>query len=66
MLGVHRINSSSFCVGMLRGVDNRVLDPELLDTINDDACPDFTKSFDEGKGTYIVDGDILKDFGKGA
>jgi hypothetical protein len=45
---------------MLRGVNNRVLDPELLDTIDDDACPDFAKSFDEGKGTYVVDGDVLK------
>jgi hypothetical protein len=51
---------------MLRGVNDRVLDPELLDTIDYDACPDFAKSFDESERADVIDGDVLEDLGERA
>ena len=47
-------------------MNDRVLYPELLDAIDNDASPDFAKGFDESKGAYIIDGDVLQDFREGA
>jgi len=59
------INPSRFGVGMLRRMNNGVLDPELFDAIDDDACPDFTESLNEGEWPYVINGDVFKNFGKG-
>jgi hypothetical protein len=47
-------------------MDDGVLDPELFDAIDDDACPDLAKGLNKGEGTYVVDGDVLKNFGERA
>ena len=62
MLWMYRVDPPGFSVCMLRGVNDRVFNPELLDPIDDDASPYFAKSFNEGEGTNVVDGDVLKYF----
>ena len=57
---MNRVNPSCFGVSMLRGMNNGVLDPELFDAIDNDTYPDFTKGFDEGKRTNVVDGDVFE------
>jgi len=47
---------------MLRGVNDGVLDPEPLDAIDDDARPNFAKSFDESERAYVINGDVLQNF----
>ena len=66
MLWVDCVDPSGFRVSMLRGMDDGVLDPELFDAIDDDACPDLAEGLNKGEGTYVVDGDVLKNFGERA
>ena len=60
MLRMNGVYSALCCVGMLRGVEDVVFDPESFDFVDDKANPQFSRCLDKSDRSNVVDGDVLK------